>query len=99
MEIRFGSRGTLGHHFSAPEVYNRPLIPMVAALAIGIIVGGRWPGHFFEALGTAICLSAVLIYNGYRNRSAALSPLILLALMGYMLLSPWLPVAFSGKSY
>mgnify|MGYP001826017760 CR=1 FL=1 len=82
VEIRFGSCGTRDHHFSAPEVYNRPLIPMVAALAIGIFVGGRWPGHSLEAMGTAICLSAVLFYNGYRNRSAALSPFILLALMG-----------------
>jgi competence protein ComEC len=94
VEIRFGSRGTRDHHFSAPEVYNRPLIPMVAALAVGIFLGGRWPGHFFEAMGTAICLFAVLLYKGYRNRSATLSPLILLALMGYILISPWLPVAF-----
>lgn len=94
MEIRIGFRDTPDLHFDAPDVYNRPLIPMVASLAMGIFVGGSWPGHFFEAMGAAILLSAVLLYNWYRNRSAALPPLILLALLGYILMSPWLPVDF-----
>jgi len=92
--IRIGLRDTPDLHYDAPDVYNRPLIPMVAALAMGIFIGGSWPGHFLEAMGIAIFLSALLLYKGCRNHSAALSPLILLALLGYILMSPWLPVDF-----
>jgi competence protein ComEC len=94
VEIRIGFRDTPDLLFDAPDVYNRPLIPMVAALAMGIFIGGSWPGYLPEATGAAILLSAVLLYKGYRNHSAALLPLILLALLGYILMSPWLPVDF-----
>ena len=52
MEIRTGFRETPDFQFDTPDIYNRPLIPMVTALATGIFVGGSWPGHFLEAMGT-----------------------------------------------
>jgi competence protein ComEC len=94
VEIPIGFRDTPHLHFDAPGVYNRPLIPMVVALAMGIFFGGTWPGYFFEVTCTAILLSVFLLYKGYRRHKSALSPLILLALLGYIIISPWLPVDF-----
>lgn len=71
------------------QVYLRPIVPLLIALISGIILGSRFPGHkagllvflFFGAVLTGI--------NIRRNRAAALTPIILFALLGYASIQPW----------
>jgi predicted membrane metal-binding protein len=71
------------------QVYLRPIVPLLIALISGIILGSRFPGHkagllvlvFFGAVLTAI--------NIRRNQAAALTPIILFALLGYGSIQPW----------
>ena len=76
--------------FSRP--YRRPLIPVATALAVGIIAGGIWPGRLDFVLVMGGLALARVVYVWYHHRSACLAPHLLVALLGYALISPWLPV-------
>ena len=67
---------------------------MAMALAVGIFVGGTWPGY--GRLVTAVAfLTAIYIGHALiKNRCLPLAPILLLVLSGYNLVSPWLPIDF-----
>jgi len=75
-----------------PRNYHRPLIPVAIALATGILIGGTWPGHLAEVLVLGSLALVAVVYRLYRGRSASIAPHILVSMLGYVLISPWLPV-------
>ena len=72
--------------------YRRPLIPVAIALAAGIMAGGTWPGHLDLVLVLGCLALARVAYLWHHRRSARLVPHLLMGLLGYALISPWLPV-------
>lgn len=82
------------HPSGEQDVYHRPLILMAMALAVGIFVGGIWPGYQPQ-VAAAGCLTIVFIVRAWiRSRRSRMAPVILLIILGYSLISPWLPVDF-----
>ena len=75
--------------FSRP--YRRPLIPVAIALAAGIMAGGAWPGRLDLVLVVGGLALARVVYAWHHHRSACLAPHLLMGLLGYALISPWLP--------
>lgn len=74
-----------------PEIYHLPLLPMVVALASGILVGGLAPGCLYLAAMIGCFALASVTLSWCRHRRAAWSPLILAGVLGYGLILPWLP--------
>jgi len=74
-----------------PEIYHRPLLPMVMALASGILIGGLAPGCLYQAAMIGCVALASVTLSWYRHRRTAWPPLILAGVLGYGLISPWLP--------
>ncbi len=75
-----------------PRPYRRPLIPIAMVLAAGIMVGDTWPGHFGIDLVLGGLVLARVVYVWHRRRSAGIAPHLLVGMLGYALISPWLPV-------
>lgn len=76
------------------KICHRPLILMVVAMAVGIFGGGTWPGYLPWAMMAVLPVLAALSRAWYRDRPALWAPLLLMALSGYALISPWLPADF-----
>ena len=77
---------------SSPRAaYHRPLIPTALALAGGILVGGSWPGYMPWAALMGIAAFGRVLYAWYCGRRSTLAPLLLMSILGYALISPWLP--------
>ena len=76
------------------SIYHRPLIPVALALAVGILMGGQWPGYMpFAALLGGLAVGRVF-FAWYRGQKIALAPLLLMGILGYAVISPWLPSEF-----
>ena len=75
-----------------PKFYRRPLIPIAMALAVGIVVGDTWPGHFVLNLVMGGLVLARVVFVWHHRRRAGIAPLLLVGMLGYALISPWLPV-------
>ena len=71
--------------------YRRPLIPVAIALTVGIMAGGTWPGRFDLVLALGCLVLVRVVYVWHHRRSARLAPHLLVGLLGYALISPWLP--------
>jgi len=85
---------TCNPHSGKQKVYHRPLILIAMAFAVGIFVGGTWPGYG-PIVTAAGCLTAARIcYTLIRHRRSLIAPIILLVLLGYSLIGPWLSVDF-----
>ena len=82
------------HRSDGQGVYHRPLILMSIALTVGILVGGTWPGYLLPAVTAGCLTTARIVYVWVRNRRAPIAPIILLCILGYSLVSPWLPTDF-----
>jgi competence protein ComEC len=78
----------------APSPYHRPLIPMVLALAAGIFAGGTWPGYLVPIALGGLMVFGCLLHAWIGHRRLGRAPLVLLCLLGYALISPWLPNNF-----
>jgi competence protein ComEC len=85
------------HHPDRQDVYHRPLILMSIALAVGILVGGTWPGYLLQAIAVGCLTTARIVYAWIRNRRTRITPIILFCILGYSLISPWLPADFSKQ--
>jgi len=90
-------RKACGHYSGKQDVYHRPLILVAMALSVGIFVGGTWPGYQPQ-VAVAGCLTTVCIVHAWvRSRRSRMTPAFLLILLGYSLISPWLPVDFPAE--
>ena len=70
--------------------YFRPLIPLLIALMIGILLGGRLPGHAVGAgLLAVVCGASVLICL-HHPKPAFYLAILLVASAGYLSIQPWL---------
>ncbi len=82
------------HHSGDRDSYHRPLILVAIALAVGIFVGGTWPGYLTQVTAAGCLTTACIVHAWVRSRRSRMAPIILLILLGYSLISPWLPVEF-----
>ena len=85
------------HSSDAKNVYHRPLILISIALAVGIFVGGTWPGYLLHITAAGCLTTACIVHAWILRRRSQMAPIILLFLLGYGLISPWLPVEFSAQ--
>ncbi len=78
-----------------PNVYARPVIPLMGCLIAGI-AGGVWlPGGDGIWLYFFIAFNAVsIILSLIRKKSASLSPLLLFLSLGYLSIQPWIAPDF-----
>jgi len=77
-----------------PNIYYRPVIPLLIMLIAGVALGAWLPGHKLWAgvvvfLGAALTLWAIL-----KQKTALCAPLALLAAIGYLSIQPWLTPRF-----
>lgn len=73
------------------KFYFRPLIPLLIALMIGIVLGANIPGQILSACSVAlICVFIIIL----RRESAAISPMLLLAAVGYLSIQPYVSPLF-----
>jgi len=77
--------------------YYRPIISLTLAMIFGIIVGEAFPGHGATAWCVAAGYGFLLIFFIYRKKTAVISPLVLFAAMGYLLLQPWVAPTFPAR--
>mgnify|MGYP000598568932 CR=1 FL=1 len=77
-----------------PNYYHRPLIPIVLALAGGIFLGGNWPGYMPLAGAAGLLALAGMLLAWSRGGHSLFAPLMLLVVLGYTIISPWLPAQF-----
>jgi len=75
----------------APNYYHRPLIPIVLALTGGIFLGGNWPGYMPLAVAAGLLALAGMLLAWGRGGHSRSAPLMLLVVLGYTIISPWLP--------
>jgi len=74
--------------------YFRPAIPLLLAFICGILAGSELTGFEIWAwliLGSSIACCLLRIR---RNMSAAISPIVMLASLGYLAISPWVSPGF-----
>lgn len=74
--------------------YHRPLIPLTLALAGGLLVGGTWPGYLPLAVVVGLAALGWILAAWYRGQGAAAAPLIIMSMLGYASVWPWLPSTF-----
>jgi competence protein ComEC len=80
-----------------PTLYCRPLIPLTLALMGGIALGAEVPGYGGWSIAAA-AVSALVVGHGLLRRvPTATSPLLLLALLGYLSIQPWIEPRFSDS--
>lgn len=77
--------------------YYRPIIPLTLAMIFGIISGEAFPGYRMAAWCiVAVCILLIFFFI-YRRKAAAVSPLMLFAALGYLLIQPWTAPVFSPQ--
>ncbi len=70
--------------------YFRPLIPLLIVLMIGMVLGASFPGQILSGCGVALICVLMIVRNILRRQSAAISPLLLFAAIGYLTIQPYL---------
>ena len=77
-----------------PNIYYRPVIPLLIMLITGIALGAWLPGNKLWA-GWVIFLGAALIlWAIFKQKTAFCSPLVLFAAIGCLSIQPWLTPRF-----
>lgn len=77
-----------------PNIYYRPVIPLLMMLMAGIASGAWFPGHKLWA-GVAVFMGVALILGAViKHKAACCSPLALFAAIGYLSIQPWLAPKF-----
>jgi len=77
--------------------FNRPIVPLLASIIIGILVGIRIPGKTFWAFGLIVMTGA---YLGWviKKKSACLTPVFLIFIaLGYLSIQPWIAPRFPSN--
>ena len=73
----------------AERFYRRPVIPLTVALISGIALGSAAPGYGSGTLALAVVCSLVILRCLIRRAPAAVCPLLLFIVLGYLSLQPW----------
>ena len=71
------------------SLYYRPIIPLTLAMIFGIVAGEAYPGCRVTAWCAATLCMTLLVFFIYRRKVGAITPLILFAALGYLLIQPW----------
>jgi competence protein ComEC len=75
----------------APEkMICRPFIPLLLSLIAGIICGALFPGHPWPALIAGAGLLSAVLRSMVRRQAIAYLPLLLMPVLGYLSIQPWL---------
>jgi competence protein ComEC len=75
--------------------YARPVIPLLIAYGTGLAAGARFPGYGAWAWILAGLVLGALIYTSGRRQKAAVTPLVLFSLCGYLAIQAWVAPNFS----
>ena len=78
----------------ADTLFFRPIIPLLMAMAVGILVGDRFPGQTRWVLGFCIACIAVICLSIRKKKNISITPLLLFASLGYLSLQPWISPRF-----
>jgi competence protein ComEC len=77
------------NHSIPANFLHRPAIPATLALILGILLGERLPGAQWPVVGITTVIFAWLTDCLFRQRPAALLPLVLCLAVGYLSIQPW----------
>ncbi|MBW1840326.1 MAG: ComEC/Rec2 family competence protein [Deltaproteobacteria bacterium] len=69
--------------------YARPVIPLLLSMISGIALGSWIPGHKICAGLFMVLFLFFIIRTGAVRKTAAVSPLLLFAALGYLSIQPW----------
>lgn len=70
--------------------FDRPVIPLVLSLIVGIIIADVRPGFHIACLAILMGAMIRVVYCLFRQRSSVWAPLIAAMAAGYLSLMPWL---------
>jgi competence protein ComEC len=79
------------------QVYARPIVPLLISLICGIVSGCQFPGHKVGLLAIALFGAVLIGIDITRKKAAALTPIILFALLGYASVQPWVSPNLSSN--
>jgi competence protein ComEC len=74
--------------------YYRPIIPLALAMIFGIVTGESVPGHRLVAWCMAVGSMLLLAFLIFRRKYGAITPMVLFAALGYLLIQPWTDPVF-----
>ncbi|OQX03985.1 MAG: DNA internalization-related competence protein ComEC/Rec2 [Desulfobacteraceae bacterium IS3] len=63
---------------------------MLIALMVGLVLGANFPGQILSGCGVALICVLMIVRDILRRESAAISPLLLFAAIGYLTIQPYL---------
>ena len=69
--------------------YSRPIVPLLAALIIGILLGSWAADYRIAGYAAAVMSGMVILYGRICLKPARILPLIFFAAAGYLSIQPW----------
>ena len=81
----------------SPVFFNRPIVPLLVSIIIGILFGIRIPGKMLWAFGFIVTAGA---YLGWviKKKNACLTPVFLIFIaLGYLCIQPWIAPRFPSN--
>ncbi|RJQ55500.1 MAG: DNA internalization-related competence protein ComEC/Rec2 [Desulfobacteraceae bacterium] len=76
-------------------MYHRPIIPLLAALMAGILIGSRFSGRMTPAFGVILVSGIFLFLSAAKNRCCITAPLLIFLAVGCLSIQPWVSPRFS----
>ncbi|MGD8980662.1 MAG: DNA internalization-related competence protein ComEC/Rec2 [Desulfobacterales bacterium] len=74
--------------------YSRPVIPLLLSMISGIVIGARFPGNAIWMVIVVLVCAATLLFFIRKKRTSKFLPLVLLVVLGYLSIQPWVCPAF-----
>lgn len=78
-------------------VHHRPVIWLAAAFLPGVAAGSAFAGHVYLAGALLLAAAAPLAVSLIKGRPAAILPLVLFFMLGYLSVQPWAWPRFPGN--
>jgi competence protein ComEC len=79
------------------QVFYRPIIPLLLSLIFGIFIGSEAPGDaIWTWVAGTVCIGGIA-WGVYRGKYAAILPILLFALLGYLSIQPWTSPKFPAN--
>ncbi len=81
----------------SPVFFNRPIVPLLVSLIIGILFGIRIPGKTLWAF-SFIAMTGAYLGWVIKKKSACLTPVFLIFIaLGYLCIQPWISPRFPSN--
>jgi competence protein ComEC len=77
--------------------YSRPVIPLLLSMISGIVVGTWFPGHGTWMVIVVLVCAVTLFFFIRKKRTPKLFPLVLLIVLGYLSIQPWVFPTFPSN--